>query len=134
MRNKYKIIAPILSLVIFLPIIVFAATTGANCNGGNIVPCNGSAQCPCDFTAFAHLINNVINWFITISVSVAAVTFSIAGFKILFNPENPAKRQEAMGMFKKTIIGMLLVLGAWLIVHTIVTALVDPKINALRYL
>jgi len=121
---KNKLITSILSLVLFLPIIVFAA---------GLIPCDG-VTVKCDFNAFAGLINNIINWFIGISAGVAAITFSIAGAKMLFNPDNPTKRQEAIGMFKKTVIGMLIVLGAWLIVHTIVSALVKPESGALRFL
>ena len=88
------------------------------------------------FKAFSTMINDIINWFITISVSIAAITFAIAGGRMLMNPENSGEREKAKEMFKKTVIGMLIVLGAWLIVHTIVTTLVatnDPT-NALRFL
>ena len=88
------------------------------------------------FGAFAILINNIINWFLTISVSVAAITFAIAGGKMLLNPENPTKRSEAIEMFKKTLIGMLVILGAWIVVHTVIGALTGSTsgTGALRFL
>ena len=121
--NNYKMIALFLSFAIFVPSILVAA---------GFIP-SDAAIAKDGFGAFAMMINTIINWIIGISIYVAALTFSIAGAQILLNPENPAKRQEAMDMFKKTAIGMLLVLGAWLIVHTVVTDLVKPSTNALRF-
>ena len=128
MINKNKIFVSVLTSLLFLPMLVFADQLPG------LIPCDGSVKYPCNFDAFITLINNAINWFITISASVAAITFSIAGAKMLMNPENPGKREEAVEMFKKTVIGMLIVLGAWLIVHTIVTALVSDSSSALRFI
>ena len=121
---KNKISAIIISSIIILPSVAFAA---------GLIPCDG-VTVKCDFNAFAQLINNIINWFIGISASVAAITFSIAGAQILFNPDKPEKIEEAKGMFVKTAIGMLIILGAWLIVHTIIAAIVNPSTGALRFL
>lgn len=89
------------------------------------------------FSAFSTMINTIINRFILLSVSIAAITFSYAGAQMLMHPENPAKREEAIDMFQKTAIGLLVVLGAWLFVHTIVTALLSNSTGptgALRFL
>jgi hypothetical protein len=99
-----------------------------------IVQCGNAGEHCCDFTEFAIMINRIINWFISISVSVAAITFSIAGANMLLHPDNAGEREKAKSMFIKTIIGMLIVLGAWLIIHTIITSLVSSSTNALRFL
>ena len=123
-KNKYKIIAILSALLIISPFIVFAA---------GLIPCDG-VTVKCDFKALTALINNIINWFLGISATVAAITFSIAGGNILFNPDNPTKIQEGWAMFKKTVIGMIIILVAWLAVHTIIVALVNPNTGALRFL
>jgi hypothetical protein len=122
--KKYKLISILLSSVILLPTIAFAAS---------LIPCDGVTKV-CDFNAFMTMINGFITRFLELSVVIAAVTFSIGGAKILLNPGNPTERQKAMEMFKKTVIGMLIVLGAWLIVHTIVTAVARDPNSALRFL
>lgn len=99
-----------------------------------LIQCGGVGQHSCNFTEMANTVNRVINWFISMSAVVAAITFAIAGAKMLMNPENPGKREEAIEMFKKTVIGLIIVLAAWLIVKTVVGNFVDPDINALRYL
>ena len=99
-----------------------------------LIQCDGSDQKPCNFSEMAKTVNRVINWFISMSAVVAAITFAWAGIKMFINPENPGKIGEAMEMFKKTAIGLIIVLVAWLIVKTVVSQFVDPSINALRYL
>jgi hypothetical protein len=118
-------------LAIALPVITLAA--------GECVPTDGFI--PSDacirangFLAFAAMINKIINWFVSISVSIAALTFAYGGAKILFNPENPGAIDEGKEMLKKTVIGMLIILGAWLVVHSIISALVNPETGALRFL
>jgi len=122
--KKYKIVTTFLSLIILLPSLAVAA---------GFIPSDAEIAAN-GFGAFAGMINTIINWFIGISVTVAAITFSIAGARMLLNPNNPGERQKALEMFKKTVIGMLIVLGAWLIVHTIVAALVNSNTGALRFL
>ena len=107
-----------------LPTITFAA----------LVTCGNPGQPQCDFNQFAILVNNIINWFLGISVSVAAVMFSIAGGRMLMNPENTGEREKAKTMFKNAIIGMLIILFAWTVVHAVIGTLVDPKTGALRFL
>ena len=128
--NRKKILATVLSLMIFLPLLVSAASTNP------LIPaeCTGSDPSKCDFNSLIQLINNAINWFIGISVAIAAITFTIAGANILLHPDNAEKIKEAKSMFSKTVIGMLIVLGAWLIIHTVVVALVNQNVGALRYL
>ena len=117
------IIPALLFLAVFLPVVVFAVNP--------IVPCSGP---DCNFGSLTTLVNNIVDWFLGISVSVAAITFAIAGGKILFNPGNTTKRGEALGMFKKTIIGLLIILCAWLVIHTVIGALSSNSKSALQFL
>jgi hypothetical protein len=120
--HKNTILAFVSSSVLFMPAVLFAQ---------GLVPCNGP---DCNFSSFVTLINNAITLFLYLAISLAGVTFMIAGAKILLNPGNAGKRSEALGMFKKTIIGMVIVLVAWLVIHTIVGLLVNKNIGALRFL
>ncbi len=101
------------------------------CGGTNQ---NGTKQPVCNFAEAAILVNRILNWFISMSGVVAAITFSIAGGKMLLNPENAGERADAMAMFQKTIVGLLIVLGAWLAIHTVVSTLVNKDTDALRFL
>ena len=112
-------------MIVFLPSVSLAA---------GIIPCDGTAANPCTFNSLTTLVNNIVNWFLGISVSVAAITCAVAGGKMLFNPGNAGKRAEALDMFWKTIIGMVIILCAWLVIHTVIATLVDKNTGALRFL
>ena len=128
--NYKKTLAIGLSITIFLPLAAIAAgliPSDADINGTATTAGKGL----CSLTI---LINNAITWFLDLSATVAAITFSIAGGKMLMNPENPGEREKAMEMFKKTVIGMVIILIAWLVVHTIIVSLVGTGSGALRFL
>lgn len=114
----------ILSYLVFLPAITFAQ---------GIIPSDAEIQAN-GFCAFAKLINTVIDTFLKASVSIAAITFAVAGARLLFHPNVPAEIEKAKSMFTKTVIGIFIVLGAWLVIHTAVNAIVDKDTGALRFL
>lgn len=122
MKKNY--IAIILSLsIVSLPALALAA---------GLIPSDADIAKD-GFGAFAQLINNIINWFIGISVSVAACTFAYAGAQMLLNPGVESKRSEAKEMFRKTIWGMVIILGAWVVVHSVVSTFITTP-GALRFL
>ncbi|MFA5764055.1 MAG: pilin [Candidatus Paceibacterota bacterium] len=123
-KNQYKILSVSVSIALLLPIVAFAA---------GLVPCGGFGEPVCDFKQLAIMINNFVNWFLGISVSIAAITFAVAGGKMLLNPENESNRTDAKEMFKKTAMGLVIILVAWLVVHTVIVALVNRNVGALRF-
>ena len=120
--NYKKILAVGLPIMFFLPVLVFAQVTVPP-----LIPaaCTGIDPDACNFVAFAQLVYNIIGWLIGISITIAAITFTYAGAKI----------EDGWKMLRKTVIGIAIILGAWLIVHTIVVTLVtnNPE-SALRFL
>lgn len=127
--KQQTIIATIVSSIVFLPYIVLAAS---NTYLG-LVPCD-NVTTVCDFSQLITLANNIINWFLGISVSVAAITFSIAGWNILSHPDDSGKIKEGKDMLFKTVVGMVIILGAWLALTTALKVLVNPDTKALRFL
>ena len=53
---------------------------------------------------------------------------------MLFNPTDPGKRKDAKEIFKKTIIGLVIILSSWLVVTAVVKTLVGDSSSALRFL
>lgn len=125
--NCGKIIPIAVFVFAALPFIALAASTSSGTGG--LVPCTNN----CSFSDLTGLINGIIKWFLGISASVATVTFAIAGAKILLHPDSDTERTEAKSMFVKTAIGLLIVLCAWLVIHTVILALANPGTNALRF-
>lgn len=86
----------------------------------NLIVCNGP---DCDFAALAKLVKNLINFMIYLSTILATAAFAWAGVVLLTSGGNPGKKDEAKKIFKKVLIGYLWILGAWLLVYTISSAL-----------
>ncbi|MEK7487981.1 MAG: hypothetical protein AAB598_01515 [Patescibacteria group bacterium] len=64
-----------------------------------------------------------------IAPSLAVLAFAIAGFKILTSGGSPGARQEGIKIIRNTIIGLLIVFGAWIIIDTILTSLAGTFFN-----
>jgi len=83
----------------------------------------------CDFGDFIDGIRRVINFLIVLSVPMAAVAFAWAGILYLTSGGSD-QTEKAKDIFKKVAIGFIIVLGAWLIVNTVVSALLDKKFSS----
>jgi len=97
-----------------------------------LIQCGNAGQPCCNVTELFTLINRIINWFLKIAGSIAAVTFTIAGVNILMHPDKPEEISKARSMFTKTIVGLIIVLLSWLVFHTVLSTLIDQ--SALRFL
>lgn len=138
-RISINLLTSALALAFLLtPLFALAQNTPQD-PSGNLIPCGyrddtGKIN-ECDFEDFMELIRRVINFLIVISVPLAAVSFAYAGFLYITAQGSPGQISKAHGIFKKTLIGFIFVLGAWLIVYTIINALLDttsdPNINLL---
>lgn len=80
----------------------------------------------CDFPSLLKLAKNVMNFLILLSIPVFGIIAAYAGWTMLTSGGSEGARDKAKQMFTKGIVGFLWVLGAWLIVWTITTALLDP--------
>jgi hypothetical protein len=123
MNNRFFIKMFCFVLVIFLPIVSFAA----------LITCDGVDK-KCDFDALISIVDGIIVWILSISVSVAALSFAYAGGMMLLFPTDPGKRKDAKEIFKKTIIGLLIILSAWLVITSVIKTLVGDSGDALRFL
>jgi len=99
-----------------------AAGPGPGTGDEGLVPCEGAN---CNFSSFMQLIINLIDFLIKISIPIAIILFSYAGFLYITAGGNPGKIGQAHDIFKTVFIGFLIVLSAWLIVNT----LVGPLLN-----
>lgn len=94
-----------------------AALTG---DPGGLVPCSGR---DCGTCQLITLGNRVLVFFIKIILAGIPVLFAIAGFWLTMSKGNMSEYQRAKGMLQNVIIGLILVLVGWLIVDTMLKAL-----------
>ncbi len=83
----------------------------------------------CDFPAFITLIKNVINSIIVLSIPIVTIALTWVGILLLTAQGNPGKITQAKQIAKSVIIGFVFILTAWLIVHTLVSVLLDDAFN-----
>jgi len=125
-------------LVLILPLTTFAAP---------IVPCgidgnndtyvfNGVSHKYSDKCGFDHLIigiNNIINFLLMITGSIAALVFAAAGFMVLTAGSNEGQVTKAKEMSWSVVKGFALMISAWLLVKLVLTALgVEGAFNLLK--
>ena len=108
-----KFLYRIVAFMLFLPYHSFAA-------GSGLVPCTGA---DCHISDLGELVNRIITFLIAISFPLAAVMFAIGGFTLMFSGGNQGKIDTAKSLMKSSVLGLLLVLFAYLIVKTLLSAL-----------
>jgi hypothetical protein len=77
----------------------------------------------CDLVLLA---NAVIKWLIGILFLVFAVLMTIAGWGLVTSGGNQAALSAAKEKFKNALIGIIVVLAAWLLVDTLLRSLLNP--------
>jgi hypothetical protein len=111
-----------LSLLSVIGILLFPDTATAQgildgvCSG---IECSG-----CDIAVIA---NSFISWLIGAVMVLFAVLMVIAGFGLVTSGGNPDALNTAKSKFTNAIIGLIIVLSAWLIVDTLMKALVGDS-------
>jgi hypothetical protein len=128
---KYLIKNVLVFFLLLIPVFSVFAAPIIPCGGHVLDPNTGSIiseQPPCDFSYLLKLVDNIINWIILISVPVAAGVFAWAGFTYMTTGISDQK-SYAKSMLWKVFWGFAAILAAWIIVGTILDALLAPAIR-----
>ncbi|HEX7651118.1 MAG TPA: pilin [Candidatus Paceibacterota bacterium] len=98
--------------------------------GFSIVPdacnCGAGAGWGCVLLVIGNLLNLAIG--IGVLASVAALAY--AGFLWVTNPLNSENRTQGRTMLMNAVIGLVIALGAWLIVNTLLTVLTGSGVES----
>lgn len=103
----------LMALVLIVPTHAFAQ---------GIVPCEDA---DCSFADLVGLGQNIIDFLLRIAVPIAAALFAWAGFLYLTSAEKPGQRDTAKKIFQSVFWGLVIALGAWLIVSFLTTLFLD---------
>ena len=77
----------------------------------------------CGFADAITLIQNVIEYIFILILPIAAIVFAYAGFLLLSSGGNSSKRDAAKKAMVNVVIGIVVILLAWLLVKTILVSL-----------
>jgi len=91
-----------------------------------IVPC-GSGGDFCNLCDLVQLAQNLINIGIFITVALSAVTFAVAGLKYMTAGGDTTKAIAARKMFTNVAVGLIIILGAWIGVDTLMKTVTDES-------
>lgn len=112
------IVFTILLTVLFVPVVA-----SAQIFGGPIVPCGGPDGPECNACQLVKMADNLIKFFVGMAVVVATLMFTWAGIKYATSGTKPDQISEAHKIFFNVLIGLIVVLGAWLIIDLILMAI-----------
>lgn len=133
MRNRTNARRFAANAVVFLGMTALPVSVWGAVLPGGLIPCGNSGQPACDFNMLIKLVQNIINFLVYMAAPVAAVAFAWAGVLYLTAAGDETKIGKAHAIFTDVLIGLGIVLSAWLIVKLIVTGLgVKSGLSPLR--
>lgn len=84
-----------------------------NVGYGGLVPCEGVGCSACDFVKLG---GNIFDWLVRVLSVLATIIIVAAGLRLVLSGGNVAAKMQARRLFSKAAIGLILVLGAWILV------------------
>jgi len=114
-------------LLLFSPAPVAAAPWNESivtCSGAQDAVVNGVQQRACTICDIAKVAQRILNLGIFVAVFLSAILFAWAGILLLTYAANPAGKDKAKTLFGNVLIGLLIILAAWLVIDTLMKVLV----------
>ena len=112
----------VLLAVCLLPVFTRAAQDTTAGNTGITYQCQNGE---CDFNDLILATKKVVDFGTTFALEFSVVVLAYAGFKYMQSGDKPAERTEANKMLTKVVVGIVVILAAWLAVHLITTSLLQ---------
>lgn len=112
-----------LSVLLFImgPAVMVSAQAQFPGDGGvtGIVPCGDPGEPPCQACHIIGLAEELFDFTIFAGVFVAVIMIAFAGYKYITAQGDTGKVGEAHTIFRSVVIGLIIILGAWTIVDTL---------------
>ncbi|MGC8651167.1 MAG: hypothetical protein ACP5RX_00920 [Minisyncoccia bacterium] len=105
-----KIIFFLFAFVLLLPVISKAA---------GLVPCGGPNENPCTACDLLVLAENILHFAMTMAFTIVVIFAIIAGFRMILSGGNEANVKAGQQGLTSALIGLAIILCAWLIINTI---------------
>lgn len=85
-----------------------------------LIPCGGTGQESCEFSDFAKLFNNVMNFLlVVVMVPVATLSIVFVGIQYMTAFGNPGKLSKAHETLMDVLWGIFIAIAAYAIIRTI---------------
>jgi len=104
---------------ILLIVNCFLLVIASPVSAAGLVPCSGP---DCNACSLLQLISNVINFIVLdITMPLAGLLFLIGGIMMVAAGGSEEWFKKGKKVFLDTVIGVLIILGSWVIVNTLIT-------------
>lgn len=120
LKTKYLLPTIFALLAIATPFFVFAR---------GLVPCGGQDEGPCNLCFLFLLLQNVMNFMVNTVGIVATLFLIIGGIIIVASGTNKTLYEKGKNVVTNTIVGTIIVLGAWVVINTILIISGFAKVN-----
>ncbi len=138
MKNGTKILIIILVVVVSFWLLVPSVSAQVIFNFdlhflGGLVPCGTRDTAMCTICDFYRLLANLINFMLYITASLATLMATYIAFLFLFSGGSPPKITDAKSKLWLLVWGIIVVLGSWLVINTILNFIVNPNVFPLPW-
>ncbi len=124
--EKKVLIQIVVSCSIFLLILL---TLPSVTLAANLIPCDG-VNTPCEACHVVQMGQNVLNWIITIMVSVIGLVFVFGGMQMVMSGGNTEAMKSGRHKMINALVGFMIILAAWLIIDTFMkVVIVNPAVK-----
>jgi hypothetical protein len=97
------------------------------CTGTPLNPNDPNSEKECNYRDVFRQINKAINFIFLAAVPILIIVLTYSGIQILLARGNMSKLSDAKKRFQKIVIGMLVVMFAYLVVYAIAKAFLRPE-------
>ncbi len=104
-------------VLLLLSTLIFLTSTAIVYAAGGVVPCDGPDCRACDIITLGQ---NLLTWFIGIMAAIIALMFAWGGMEMVMSAGNASMVSSGREKMSNAVIGLIIVLSAWLIVNTVI--------------
>lgn len=92
-----------------------------------LVTCGGSGQAPCHLCDLVRGVSGLINYMRTVMVYIALTVITAMGVVYIVSAGNDGMMTTAKNGIKFSLVGIVIILSAWLIVNTLMFTVFGAK-------
>ncbi len=115
-------------VAMFAPFILTLVPMVVLGQGDGLVPC-GYGDNPCDTDDAVNFVNGLITFLISMLGVIAVIVLVIVGFQLVISGGDQGAMKAAKDRFTNIIIGIIIILAAWLVVDTIMRMLTGDGLD-----
>ncbi|HWH07079.1 MAG TPA: pilin [Candidatus Paceibacterota bacterium] len=106
----------------------FGPIVPPECNCETVeLPTGGTVASAADWGCILQVVQNSINFLVSISIILVVVFLVIAGVTFMVSGGNPHAREAARKRLGNVVIGLVVILAAWLVVDFVMKTVYDPN-------